>query len=239
MQDNFSISFPSWEHREIRNTALHIPEITGNMAHCLHKHSWPDLMMEILLQERLFTLWFAQNELEKPVIRLFEVPHREASTGCISCSAHTCTHTRTHTQTHMLWQPGEQEADSCKQMEKHILKEMILMYYSCQRGKKIPKWSISSHWSQVIIHTLVGQPWASQGWGKPLYIPLRSTWLNRWYICMLICLISLLQMSYRHIKGLTLRHNDIRASDGGLWKHEAVIALNLLQEPLQRLSASL
>lgn len=25
-------------------------------------------------------------------------------------------------------------------------------------------------------------------------------------------------MSYRHIKGLTLRHNDIRASDGGLMK---------------------
>ena len=56
------------------------------------------------------------------------------------------------------------------------------------------------------------------GMRKPLYVPLRSTWLNRWYICMLICLISLLQMSYRHIKGLTLRHNDIRASDGGLMK---------------------
>lgn len=25
-------------------------------------------------------------------------------------------------------------------------------------------------------------------------------------------------MSYRHIKGLTLKHNDIRASDGGLTK---------------------
>lgn len=31
--------FPSWEHREVRNTALHTLEITGNMAHSLHKHS--------------------------------------------------------------------------------------------------------------------------------------------------------------------------------------------------------
>lgn len=53
------VFFPSWEHREVRNTAVRIPEITGNVAHSLHKHSWPNLMMEILLQERLFTLWFA------------------------------------------------------------------------------------------------------------------------------------------------------------------------------------
>lgn len=118
--------------------------------------------------------------------------------------------------THMLWQPGEQEADPLQ----------------TNRGK-----ISSKRWYWCIIHVrkntkmihlkplkpgdnphACGAALGELGMRKPLYIPLRSTWLNRWYICMLICLISLLQMSYRHIKGLTLRHNDIRASDGGLMK---------------------
>lgn len=199
----------------MRNTAVGIPEITGNVAHSLHKHSWPDLMMEILLQERLFTLWFAQNELEKSVIRLFEVAHRGASTGCIS-HAHARARLHTHTCTHTLWQPGEQEARLLQTNGgKYILKEMILMYYSCLRGgEKIPKMIHLEPLKPGDNPHAGGAAPGDSGMRKPLYIPLRSTWLNRWYICMLICLISLLQMSYRHIKGLTLRHNDIRASDG-------------------------
>lgn len=150
----------------MRNTAVGIPEITGNVAHSLHKHSWPDLMMEILLQERLFTLWFAQNELEKSVIRLFEVAHRGASTGCIS-HAHARARLHTHTYTHYDNQVSKKQ-DSCKQTGGNISSKR---WYWCiihvsEGEKKYQKWSISSHWSQVIIHTLVGQPRATQGWGN-------------------------------------------------------------------------
>lgn len=62
-QDNFDFFFfsslPSWERGKVRNTAVHSVEITGNMTHSLHKHFWPEPMIEILLQERVFTLWFA------------------------------------------------------------------------------------------------------------------------------------------------------------------------------------
>lgn len=131
------------------------------------------------------------------------------------------------TYTRTLWQPGEQEADFCKQMEKNILKEMILMYYSCQREENTKMIHLKPLKPGDNPHAC-GVALGEKRMRKPLYIPLRSTWLNQWYICMLICLISLLQMSYRHIKGLTLRHNDIRASEGGLWKYEAATALNLL-----------
>lgn len=116
---------------------------------------------------------------------------------------------------HVQRQPGEQEADFCKQNWENILKQ-ILMYYTFEGNTK------TIHLrplTQVIIHMLLGgQPSAT--YGELLCIPLRST---RWYICMFICLIWLLQMSYRHIKGLTLTQNDIRASGGrlmGIWSNQ-------------------
>lgn len=100
--------------------------------------------------------------------------------------------------------------------EQNILKEMILMYYSCQKKIYTKMIHLEPLKPGDNPHARGAAP-GELGMREPLYIPLRSTWLNRWYICMLICLISLLQMSYRHIKGLTLRHNDIRASDGGAY----------------------
>lgn len=155
--------------------------------------------------------------MEKSVIRLFEVPNREASTGCASLSV-------THS-THMLRQPGEQEADSCKQIEKISSKRWYWCIIHVRKNTKMIhlkplKPGDNPHACGAALGKLRMR--------KLLYIPLRSTWLNRWYICMLICLISLLQMSYRHIKGLTLRHNDIRASVGGFWKHEVAMALNIM-----------
>lgn len=96
--------------------------------------------------------------------------------------------------------------------EENILNEIILMYYSCQK-KNTKMIHLEPLKPGDNPHARGAAP-GELGMREPLYIPLRSTWLNRWYICMLICLISLLQMSYRHIKGLTLRHNDIGASDG-------------------------
>lgn len=128
--------------------------------------------------------------------------------------------------THAIWQPGGQEADYCKQIGKISYKRL---YWCIIHVRKNTKMIHLKPLKPGDNPHACGAALGKLGMRKPLYVPLRSTQLNRWYICMLICLISLLQMSYRHIKGLTLRHNDIRASDGGLMKTwGSHIALNLL-----------
>lgn len=151
--------------------------------------------------------------MEKSVIRLFEVPHREASPARL-CISHSLAHS-----THMLWQPGGQ--DSCKQIEEKYPQrhDIDVLFMSERERKKNTKMIHLKPLKPGDNPHACGAALGELGMRKPLYIPLRSTWLNRWYICMLICLISLLQMSYRHIKGLTLRHNDIRASDGGAYEN--------------------
>lgn len=47
--------------------------------------------------------------------------------------AYVHAHLHVHTYTHCDNQVSKKQ--TCKQMGKNILKEMILMFYSCQRGK--------------------------------------------------------------------------------------------------------
>lgn len=153
--------------------------------------------------------------MEKSVIRLFEVLHRGASGGCISLRhIHARTLARAHIHTHCDNQVSKKQTPANK-WGKISSKRWYWCFIHVRGGNKPTK----------MIHLKPLKPadnpharraaLGQRGMRKPLYIPLRSTWVNWWYICMFICLISLLQMSYRHIRGLTLRHNDIRASGGG------------------------
>lgn len=87
-QDNFLGIFTSWEHREARNVAGPSLEITGNTAHSLHKHSWYNLVMERLLQERTFHILICLKWAGE-VSDLFEVLKRETCPIAVALWLHT------------------------------------------------------------------------------------------------------------------------------------------------------
>jgi len=146
--------------------------------------------------------------MEKSVIRLFEVACREASAGWIYLRALHKAHAYYDNQVSKMQTPANK-------LRKYPQTDDIDVLFMLEKNTKmIHLRPLKPGDNPHACGTAFGELLLSE----PLCIPLRSTWLNWWYICMLICLISLLQMSYRHIKGLTVRHNDIRASGGRLMK---------------------